>query len=172
MCNLDPEECFDLRMVVISLFQLSPAYDAVFKTVPRRFMDKPTNITWYGINMMYHALLLFLLISVWLMCRKLLFISNTAIWPENHLTGRVKVLHGHRKILQSLHRCRLTIGRFSNPFPLPANWFVMTLNVADAPHEHANGVKWGGRGWRGSFGKGPIFSGKHTSVTCQVVMGP
>ena len=27
--------------------------------------------------------------------------------------------------------------------PLPANWFEMTLNVADPPHERTNGVEVG-----------------------------
>ena len=50
-----------------------------------------------------------------------------------------KLLHICGVRLSSLHPCKLAVGGFYNPLPLPSDCFGTALNVADPPRERANG---------------------------------
>ena len=56
----------------------------------------------------------------------------------------------------SQYRCRLTVGGFYNPLPLRTSWFGMALNMADPPHECANGMEVGRERVLGPVWKRPL----------------
>ncbi len=72
------------------------------------------------------------------------------------LYGNIKYLsQSEQHCMWSLgqNQCEVDVGGFYNPLPLQANWFCMSLSVADPPRARTNGLEEGRE--RGSL-KRPI----------------